>query len=287
LHIDRAAVAHPQTAQPRTGAAQTMTAEDVRVRIRKTIPATKDQMAQHLFDYITELKALGLSSTVPSQRDLIPVLAANMAGPGGDAVAKMSAAEQQIIGNNTTALTLSDDRYVGLEKGSAFDELHELIHICSAKGGESPLHNWKLQMNEGAINIFALLTAPKAGVSIDERYTDETRIARKLVKLAVDNGDESAVYQALYGMTFVEALADHHRTTFFGLVGSAYNKIPRTDFTGKDNKVLKNQQTRPNGVSLKPATERAWTDEEAGTEFAGKVKNWSVKWLEERLPNLA
>jgi hypothetical protein len=262
-----------------------MSADDVRTRVRAAIPDTKEQMAAHLKDFVKELKDLGLSSEVENQRALIPVLAANMAGPGGDANGKMAAAEQQIIGNNTTALTLSDDRYVGLKGGSRFDELHELIHICSAKGGQSPLHQWKLQMNEGAINVFAILTAPGAGVSVDDRYTDETRIAKKLLKLIATYGNENEGYKALYGMTFCGDRAEHFRGQFFGLVGAAYNAIPMQDVTGKDKKTTQ-QKVRPDLKTPKPATERGWTDNEAGDEFASKVQNWSLKWLEDRLPAL-
>lgn len=59
-----------------------------------------------------------------------------------------AAAKQQIEGNNTTALTTSDDHYTGIEGGAKFDEIHELIHICSAQGGESPQYNWCLKFNE-------------------------------------------------------------------------------------------------------------------------------------------
>ena len=262
-----------------------MTAEDVRNRVRAVIPDTKEQMAIQLHDAVKALKALGLSSEVATQKDLIPVLAGNMAGAGGDSQSKMAAAEQQIIGNNTTALTLSDDRYVGLKGGSKFDELHELIHICSAKGGVSPLHEWKLQMNEGAINIFAILTAPDAGVNVDDRYIDETRITRKMLKLISQYGSENEGYKALYGMTFCGDVSEHHRSRFFGLVGAAYNAIPDQDVKGKDNKVTK-QKVRPDGKTLKPATEKNWTDNQAGDEFASKVQNWSLKWLEDRLPSL-
>ncbi len=264
-----------------------MSAEDVRAKVRAVIPDTKAQMAVQLNDFVKELKGLGLSSSVPTQRDLIPVLAANMAAKtGGDAKSKMTDAEGQIIGNNTTALTLSDDRYVGLDGGSPFDELHELIHICSAKGGESPLHEWKLQMNEGAINVFALLTAPAAGVKVDDRYTDETRIAQKLLKLITTYGNESEGYKALYGMTFCGDRAEHFRTQFFGLVGAAYNAIPATAVPGKEGKPATSTKFRPDGKTPKPATERTWTDNAAGDEFASKVQNWSVKWLEDRLPAL-
>lgn len=262
-----------------------MTAEDVRARVRATIPDTKEQMASHLYDFVKALKNLGLSSEVENQRALIPVLAANMAGPGGDPKSKLAAAEQQIIGNNTTALTLSDDRYVGLKGGSAFDELHELIHICSAKGGESPLHQWKLQMNEGAINVFALLTAPVAGVKEEERYTDETRVAKEMLQLIKTYGDEKEGYKALYGMTFCGDRAEHFRTEFFRLLGAAYNAIPVQDVTGKGGVTTK-QKVRPDGKTPKPATERNWTDNAAGDEFASKVQNWSLKWLEDRLPSL-
>lgn len=265
-----------------------MSADDIRARVRGTIPDTKDQMAIHLNNFVKELKALGLSSNVKDQRGLIPVLAANIAAnEGGDAASKMAAAEQQIIGNNTTALTLSDDRYVGLEGGSLFDEFHELIHICSAKGGVSPLHEWKLQMNEGAINVFSELAAPKAGIKIDDRYTDETRIVKKLLKLIKEHGDENEGYKALYGMTFCGDRAEHHRTRFFGLVGAAYNAMPAKSVPGKgENATPTLVKMRPDGKTPKPMTEKNWTDNEAGDEFASKVKNWSVKWLEDRLPTL-
>lgn len=261
-----------------------MSAEAVRAKVRAVVPDNKDQMAKNLFDWTKELKDLGLSEDVPTQKDLIPVLAKNMAGPGGDANGKMAAAEQQIIGNNTTALTLSDDRYVGLKGGSKFDELHELIHICSAKGGESELHEWKLQMNEGAVNTFAILAAPKAGVKVDDRYVDETRIVAKLLKLITKYGNENEAYKALYGMTFCGDKSAGYRTQFFNLVGAAYNAIPEGEVEGKD-KVKQKTKVRPDGKP-KPMTEKGWSDNQAGDEFMGKAKNWSIKWLEERLPAL-
>lgn len=261
-----------------------MTAETVRERVRGTIPDTPSQMANQLSDCVTRLKALGLSTTVKTQRDLIPVLAADMAGEGGDPTTKTSDAEGQITSNNTTALTLSSDRYVGLEGGSKFDELHELIHICSAKGGASALHEWKLQMNEGAINTFAVLTATAHGVKVDDRYPEETTIVGSLLKLIKQYGDENEGYKKLYGMTFGGDQSELYRTQFFNLVGAAYVAIPKKGLADKDGKLGAPQAVRPDGKTPKSGTEKTWTGAQASDEFQSKVKNWTTKWLKERLP---
>lgn len=259
-------------------------ADAVRIKVQAVTGATKAQMAVHLHDFYKQLIALGLSTTVDSQQDLIGVLAANMAGPGGDVNASMAGAKGQIEGNQTTALTLSDDRYVGIKGGNTFDELHELIHIMSAPGGVSPLHEWKLQANEGAINVFSVLTAPLAGVDVVARYTDETRIISNMLKLIAGNKKENEGYQALYGMTFGGAQADGHRTTFFRLVGEAFVDFAKADYTDPKTKaVTKDAAVRPSGT-LKTATERNWTANAAGDEFEAKVKNWNVMWLDQRLP---
>lgn len=259
-------------------------ADAVRTKVQAVTGATKAQMAVHLHDFYKELIALGLSTEVASQQDLIPVLAANMAGAGGDVNASMAGARGQIEGNQTTALTLSDDRYVGIKGGNKFDELHELIHIMSAPGGVSPLHEWKLQANEGAINVFSGLTAPLAGVDVVARYTDETRIIGNMLKLITSAKKENEGWQALYGMTFGGAQADGHRTTFFRLVGAAFVDFPVADHTDPKTKtVTKDAKVRPGGA-LKVGSEKTWTANAAGDEFEAKVKNWNVMWLDQRLP---
>jgi len=257
-----------------------MSANDVRTVVSAAVP-NYPEMGQFLAARVKELQDLGLASNVPSQKDLIPVLAADMArDSGGDAAQYMAAAAQQINGNNTTALTSSNDRYTGIEGGLKFDELHELIHICSAPGGKSVLHNWKLQLNEGAINVFALLTAPVAGVKEADRYTDETRIVKKLLKMIASDGKEKEGYATLYEMTFVGLESETHITDFFKLVGNAY--IRKIEITKEGKKI----NVRPDGKTPKTGPESRWTANEAGDEFQSKVRNWNLKWLEDRLPAL-
>ena len=245
-----------------------MSAEDVRNKVRASIPAEAD-LGLFFFDRVTELKALGLSSTVPSQTDLLGVLAADMArDKGGDAAKYMADATLQIEGNNTTALTSSNDRYTGIKGGESFDELHELIHICSAPGGASELHQWKLQVNEGAINVFSELAAPKAGVNVVTRYETETRVVKKLLKIIEGDKKKPDGFKALYGMTFLGAKSAGPRKTFFDLVGAAYRNLG---------------DKKPDGTN-KGFREKNATADEMATEFADKAKNWNVKWLEERLP---
>src|SRR5690348_9898251 len=118
-------------------------AEEVREKLGKAVPGTKSEIIDLLAKYVKELQDSGAASTVANQEALIPVLAADMSRKAGGGVGAtpadfMGAARGQIEGNQTTALTTSDDRYTGLVGGEKFDEIHELVHICSAQGGESP-----------------------------------------------------------------------------------------------------------------------------------------------------
>jgi hypothetical protein len=235
-----------------------MSVDDVRRKIGGSTPAPAN-IATFLCEQVRELQKLGVSSKVKSAADLVPVLAADMkrksAASGGETHTDQewqAMAKQQIESNRTTALTTSDDRYTGLADGLAFDELHELIHICSAPGGESDLMRFKLQMNEGAINYFAELVAPKAGVTVVGRYTEETQVARRLVALLGADG-----VTKLYEMTFKGQV-----DPFFTAVGQAY--VARGQYKG--------------------FSEKTWTPQAAGTAFRDKVANWVTKWLLERLP---
>lgn len=212
-----------------------------------------------------ELQSAGAAATVSNQAGLIPVLAADMkrkAGGGGDDSQWLAAAKQQIEGNNTTALTTSDDHYTGIEGGAKFDEIHELVHICSGPGGESPQHKWCLKMNEGAINYFAELVSPKLGAPVVARYIDETNVVKKMVKLI---GDPEAV-KRLFGSTFQGKIDE-----FFDTLGAAYRKLG---------------DKQPNGKSKGFSDKALKTDREAGKAFKDKVANWSLVWLNDRLPGL-
>ena len=239
--------------------------EDVRQKLALAIPGTPVEIAELLAKYVRELQDAGAASTVPNQQALIPVLAADMkrkAGGTGSDAEWHHAAKQQIEGNQTTALTTSDDRYTGIEGGAKFDEIHELIHICSAKGGESTQHTFKLQFNEGAINYFSELVAPKLGSNVVTRYATETDLVKKLVKL-IGSPDGS---KKLFGSTFQGKIDD-----FFLAVGVAYRKLG---------------DKQPDGKNKGPGDKAYTTDQAAGKEFQSKVKNWSEGWLKARLPTL-
>jgi hypothetical protein len=214
---------------------------------------------------VKELQEAGAASTVKDQQALIPILAADMlrkAGGGGTVDDYMGSARQQIEGNQTTALTTSDDHYVGIEGGAKFDEIHELIHICSGPGGESPQHTWCLKFNEGAINYFSELVAPKLGAAVVARYVSETNIVKKMAKLL----GEPESSKRLFGSTFQGKIDD-----FFLAIGTAYRKLGDKQPDGK-----------PKGFSDKGYK----TDKEAGDAFKAQTKNWSEGWLNPRLPTL-
>jgi hypothetical protein len=234
--------------------------ESFRRKAQQASPKTAHAAAKILADCITGLQKLGRASNVSAQKDLIPVLATDMArkaGKGESADVYLSAAEGQIKGNNTTALTTSDDRYTGIEGGAKFDELHELVHICSGVGGESELHKWKLQMNEGAINYFSELACGLVGVTKVDRYTDETVVCKLLLGLFA-NSDLAA--DKLYGMTFRGDI-----TGFFLALGHEFNKA----------------KAWPSGRAL-GFSEKNKSDSEIGDMVKAKVKNWDKKWIEER-----
>jgi hypothetical protein len=239
------------------------TAEYVREKLGLAMPNTAFEAIELLARYVKELQDAGVASTVATQQDLIPVLAADMkrkAGGGGSDDQWNTAAKQQIESNQTTALTTPDDRYTGLANGAKFDEIHELVHICSGKGGESAQQMPCLKFNEGAVNYFAELIAPKLGATVVTRYKSETGIAKKFAKLLDANATKR-----LIAATFQGKIDD-----FFTAVGAEARKLP----------------TLPNGKP-KGFTEKGWTtDQQAGQAYQQNVKNWSETWLNQRLPNL-
>jgi hypothetical protein len=242
------------------------TVTTVRGKVAANSPASSDA-PQYLAERVRELQGLGLASEVGSQADLIPVLAAdmkrkdlalppteqkNLSDAGWE-----EAARSQILGNQTTALTTSDDRYTAIKGGEKFDELHEFIHICSSPGGESPLMNFKLQVNEGAINVFSELVAKLMGVKLVTRYTNETPIMKALVEFAGDEGLSS-----LYATTFKGDL-----DAFWNAVGKSYVALG---------------DKLPNGKN-KGFSDKKWTEADAAAAFKSAAKNWSLKWISDRI----
>lgn len=238
-------------------------AGDVRRLVAGISPAAAT-LATALWEKVQYLYKLGLSSTVKTTDDLVPYLAADMerlsAGSGEAPKTKQQwegIARQQIVDNKTTALTLSSDRYIGLEGGLAFDELHELVHIASAPGGLSVLKEFQNKLNEGAINFFSELIAPLAGVTVVTRYTEETPVAKSFVTLL--GGDPSL----LYNMTFKGEIEP-----FFRAVGERYVALDKM----------------PSGKP-KSFSEKKWTAGQAEKEFRDKTVAWNTKWLQDRLPS--
>lgn len=242
-------------------------AAEVRGKVSSASPGSGGAVAL-LAERVRELRGLNLSSDVPTQADLIPVLAEDMerkdlAKPEHERqnLTKeqwLTAAKSQIEGNNTTALTTSNDRYTAISGGEAFDELHEFIHICSGQGGESPLMQFQLQMNEGAINVFSELVAPVLGTNVVTRYTNETPLVRKLITLIGADGVGKLFDAAFKGDV----------DGFFLAVGTAYVALGTTKPDGKP----------------KSFSEKSWTAEQAAAEFKKQTKNWSWGWLNQRLP---
>ncbi len=267
LDPSRDKVKHPQALHICAGKPANVDA--VRRNVAGSSPASGN-VATVLCAHVVWLKQLGISTTVADQDALIPVLAADMERKSqakGEAVQSKasweSAAKQQIEGNRTTALTTSDDRYTAINGGAAFDELHELIHILSGPGGESSLHNFKLQVNEGAINYFSELSAPTAGVAIVARYQQETSIVSRLVRLIDLSPPPGADGRTkLYDATFKGQV-----DSFFDAIGTAFATQP----------------TLPNGKP-KGFSDKKLDPGAAKTEFQSKLQNWSLSWLEPRLP---
>lgn len=255
----------PVPVAPVAGAHEAVSADpstvaSVRSAVASESVSTADGAAKFLAARVAELKGLGLSSSVPDQAGLIPVLAADMKRkdqqlPESDRKnldddGWTAAASSQILGNQTTALTTSDDRYTEIVGGEKFDELHEFIHICSAPGGESALMGFKLQVNEGAINYFSELAAPKAEVSVVTRYATETDIVTRLVNLAGPKG-----LSKLYDATFKGDIDG-----FFAEVGKQY--VANKKFKG--------------------FAEKTWTAEQAGEAFKNEARKWGTKWIQDR-----
>lgn len=242
-------------------------ADNVRQALSIANPNTAFEVIELIFKSVQELQNAGLASTVPTVADLIPVLAADMKRKEGKDPTVIEAewlarAKQQIEGNQTTALTTSDDHYIGIVGGEKFDEIHELVHICSAPGGESPQFKWCLNFNEGAINYFSELIAPKLGSQVVVRYPAPTNIVKKMMKLI---GDPEAS-KKLFGSTFKGSI-----DAFFEALGAAYRKCG---------------DKQPNGKNKGFSDKAFKTDIDAGKEFKAKAANWSEGWLNDRLPTL-
>jgi len=236
-------------------------ADDVR-RIIVAASPLAHEIPLFLSQRVSQLRKLGLSNEVDARQDLIPILASDLERKSTDKKKSrqqwLAEAKSQIDTNQTTALTTLDDHYTGIKGGIKFDELHELIHLCSSKGGISPLHKFKFTMNEGAINYFSELAATDAGVTIVPRYPKETIMARRLVKLI---GDKGCV--RLYDATFKGDI-----NGFFNAVGTAY-----ADLGPKE----------PNGKNKSFSTKN-WNGTQAAVEFEKQVANWNLAWLDRRLP---
>lgn len=243
------------------------TAAEVRGKVSSASPGSGGAAA-FLAERVQELRGLNLSSEVPTQADLIPILADDLERKNSTKTGEehlelsraewLEAARDQIESNNTTALTTSDDRYTAIQGGVAFDELHEYIHICSGQGGDSPLNAFKLQVNEGAINVFSELVAPLVGTPLVTRYTAETPIMRGIVALLGGEG-----IGLLYNATFKGEL-----DPLFNALGAAYVAL------GDNN---------PNGKA-KTGREKGLSASAAAAEYREKLANWSVGWLKQKLP---
>jgi hypothetical protein len=235
-------------------------AAEVRQIIASSSPSAL-AISLFLSQRVTELKGLGLATRVGTAQDLIPVLATDLESKSSETKTRqqwLAMAKSQIETNNTTALTTMDDHFTGLIGGIEFDELHELIHICSSQGGVSPLHTFKFTMNEGAINYFSELAATSAGVTPVLRYPKETKMVERLVKLIGNSGRVK-----LYDATFKGMINE-----FFNAVGTAYVSLGNLEPSGKKK-----------GFSTKN-----WIASEAAAEFKKAVGNWNTSWLDKRLP---
>jgi len=165
---------------------------------------------------------------------------------------------KQVDMNKTTAATLSNDRYVYITGGERFDEVHEYVHIMAAKGGLSDLQRFKVQLNEGIINYFAIKLAHAVSVPVVPRYPTETMVVDWLITLL--GGEDNAILP-LYNIAFMGKVEE-----FFEVLGKQYNSSDR----------------RANGKP-KERSEKGISDAEA-TEFMKKMlKCWDLEFIRKRL----
>ena len=215
------------------------------------------------------LKSMERSKIVDDAGGLIDALANDLVNQGkfADSASAMPTATSQITLNKTTALTTSDDFYVALKDGDPFDELHELMHICSAPGGMSTLQQSCNSLNEGAINLFSEEVSKAAGVKVVTRYAAETKFARDLQTLLDKGLGAGNGIKHLFPFTFKTG---GNTQAFFKAVGEAYkgmlsakSKKGKLNFT--QNKLMEQ------------------TADAVGETFKTKVLAFNAGWLKNQL----
>jgi len=179
----------------------------------------------------------------------------------------LKAARQQIIDNNTTALTTSKDFYYAYHGSPKFDEIHEFIHILTAPGGESSLHKFCRPLNEGTVNVMTELLMVERGEPISTRYPTETCIAKRFINSLSNTST---------------ALPLAFRAAFHSEAGSSNtNQTEIWNFFKEAGTMFMKNTSMPKSFS-----EKSWSYEQAGTEFMKKTQEWNLKWLSTRLPSI-
>lgn len=213
------------------------------------------------------LKSMDRSIEVVDDAGLIDALAEDLVRQDKfpSIEAAMPTAKSQITINKTTALTTSNDFYIALKGGDPFDELHELIHICSAPGGLSNLQKTCNSLNEGAINVFSEEVAKVKGVKVIPRYPNETLFARDLQKLLDTGLGAGSGLKYLFPLTFKTG---GDTKVFFEAIGKAYKAM----LAKKKEDKAKKLNFVQNGLLEK-------TDAVVGADFQPKVLDYGAAWL--------
>jgi hypothetical protein len=169
-------------------------------------------------------------------------------------------AENEIIGNQCSAFTTMDDKYISLQPGYIFDRTHEFVHILTARGGRSKLQQFKSDFNEGCINYYAEMVHQSDGL-LQQRYPTQTDIVKRLVKFLGNAGEE-----LLFKMVFKGEINE-----FFKALGEAYVNHPSNPNGTPKNK--REKQFKLGGIEVNGS---------AAQEISTKITNWMIKWIIDR-----
>lgn len=243
--------------------------DQIRATLKKQNPSNIDEIVQALSQCVTDLQDLGASITVDSREDLIPLQVesykAEFSDEGDDEYWELLATNS-IMENECYGLTTIFDQFITIEESAKFDEIHELLHICSAKGGRSLFQKESHQINEGTINYFAEKVSEAMNIPVPVRYPEWTIFVRRAYALLNNgrDGDKADVY--LYRAAFNDQTKEFYRE-----LGESYYALG-------EKKPWDNER-------LFAGPQEDWSKSKAIREMEEDIQKYKHKKLGNHLPN--
>lgn len=118
-------------------------------------------------------------------------------------------AKSQIDSNKARGFTNHDDViFFGSDSPGLSDQIHELIHVLSGHGGETPVTRINHGLNEGFTQYFTELACNATGVKVEEAYPKEVEFVRLLAEKYGTNMLFDAYFKPGGIETLIASMAD-------------------------------------------------------------------------------